>query len=308
LGLRVIGRLWSGQSHVVGLAGGGLAGGGRHVTNEHLPGCNMATDLALYMPDLVARLILISPPTHLEGTLGVSLPARTQSLVATAVASFPIRRAAMLLARARSRGGGFVGALRSVVAGGGRWVDKDGKEGGNSDGMWGAGEEEALRVGAVSVMAPGHARATAAFVGSGGYRLAAAAVALRQSALVLAGGEDALLRRDEFAGRFVREIGPRGSLEVLQGAGHLPHWDAPEATAAALGAWLAAPAWECEACGNSEAVGCPNCDALGYYVAYSRRVTCSCCHGRGRVVCRACFRGDPWDIDGVRNRMRAIPD
>ena len=32
------------------------------------------------------------------------------------------------------------------------------------------------------------------------------------------------------------------------------------------------------------------------------------CRGSGQVVCRACFKGDPWDLEAVRERARRRPD
>ena len=64
----------------------------------------------------------------------------------------------------------------------------------------------------------------------------------------------------------------------------------------------------CEVCNNTEVVGCPNCDGQGYYVSYGQQTQCKACRGSGQVVCRACFKGDPWDLDAVRERARRRPD
>jgi hypothetical protein len=67
----------------------------------------------------------------------------------------------------------------------------------------------------------------------------------------------------------------------------------------------------CQVCNDSRCVGCPNCDAEGYYMAYGRRVKCNACKGRGLVVCRSCFSnyGDnPSDIERIREIMSRIPD
>ena len=34
---------------------------------------------------------------------------------------------------------------------------------------------------------------------------------------------------------------------------------------------------------------------------------CKACRGSGQVVCRACFKGDPWDLDAVRERAGVSP-
>lgn len=67
----------------------------------------------------------------------------------------------------------------------------------------------------------------------------------------------------------------------------------------------------CPACNDSRAVGCPNCDAEGYYISYGQTVKCNCCKGRGLVMCRECFSRydeDPYDIDAIREKMSKLPD
>ena len=64
----------------------------------------------------------------------------------------------------------------------------------------------------------------------------------------------------------------------------------------------------CEVCNGTEVVGCPNCDGQGYYESYGQQTQCKACRGSGQVVCRACFEGDPWDLDAVRERARSRPD
>jgi hypothetical protein len=67
----------------------------------------------------------------------------------------------------------------------------------------------------------------------------------------------------------------------------------------------------CKVCGDTRCIGCPNCDAQGYYVTYGRRVKCNCCKGRGLVICRACFLeycNAPADIEAVREVMSKMPD
>ena len=65
----------------------------------------------------------------------------------------------------------------------------------------------------------------------------------------------------------------------------------------------------CEVCNGTEVVGCPNCDdGQGYYVSYGQQTECKACRGSGQVVCRACFKGDPWDLEAVRERARSRPD
>jgi hypothetical protein len=103
-------------------------------------------------------------------------------------------------------------------------------------------------------------------------------------------------------------IGERASLRVVPGAAHAAHWSDARAVAAVLAEAARAEAWRCRECAGLGAVGCPNCEAAGWYEASGRRVQCSCCKGRGRVVCRACFKGDPYDVEAIRGRMRQLPD
>jgi len=62
---------------------------------------------------------------------------------------------------------------------------------------------------------------------------------IRMPALVLCGAEDRLTlpRRHEF----MSELIPYGTLRIIDGAGHVPTLEAPEATNAALRDWLNAP-------------------------------------------------------------------
>ena len=64
----------------------------------------------------------------------------------------------------------------------------------------------------------------------------------------------------------------------------------------------------CEVCNGTEVVDCPNCDGMGRYVTYGTETECKACRGSGQVVCRACFKGDPWDLEAVRERARRRPD
>lgn len=65
---------------------------------------------------------------------------------------------------------------------------------------------------------------------------------------------------------------------------------------------------DCAACGNERVVACGNCDGVGSYITYGRTVQCNCCKGTGLVICRECFAGDPWDIEGIRATVRAAAE
>ena len=68
----------------------------------------------------------------------------------------------------------------------------------------------------------------------------------------------------------------------------------------------------CPVCNDTRCVPCPNCDAVGTYVAMGNRtVKCTSCRGRGYVMCRTCFDRydeDPYDIDAIRETMARMPD
>lgn len=64
----------------------------------------------------------------------------------------------------------------------------------------------------------------------------------------------------------------------------------------------------CGVCNGTEVAGCPNCDGMGRYVSYGMETECKACRGAGQVVCRACFEGDPWNLEAVRERARRRPD
>lgn len=64
----------------------------------------------------------------------------------------------------------------------------------------------------------------------------------------------------------------------------------------------------CGECRGEEFVPCTNCEGTGLVHSHPSRVSCTACRGSGFVMCRSCFRGDPWDIDAVRNRALRRPD
>jgi len=68
----------------------------------------------------------------------------------------------------------------------------------------------------------------------------------------------------------------------------------------------------CGVCNNTRRDDCPNCDGVGTYNAMGNIVTtCTCCNGRGYVMCRNCFDQydeDPYDIEKIRDTMNRMPD
>lgn len=56
----------------------------------------------------------------------------------------------------------------------------------------------------------------------------------------------------------------------------------------------------CHGCNNEKIVPCPNCDGHGSYFSYGQVTACNSCRTQGFVVCRACFQGDPYDIEAIR--------
>jgi len=68
----------------------------------------------------------------------------------------------------------------------------------------------------------------------------------------------------------------------------------------------------CEICNNTRRDECPNCDGVGTYNAMGNTIIpCTCCNGRGYVMCRTCFHHydeDPYDIETIRTTMNRMPD
>lgn len=81
----------------------------------------------------------------------------------------------------------------------------------------------------------------------------------------------------------------------------------------------------CTSCGGSQMAPCPSCDGCGRYAVNYKipdlpampdgsrpvgtmEVKCASCQGRGTVICRVCFSGDPYDLEAVRAIMRSKPD
>ena len=64
----------------------------------------------------------------------------------------------------------------------------------------------------------------------------------------------------------------------------------------------------CEYCADTHMIACPNCDGSGGYTAMGGvSVACKACRSTGKVICRACFTGDGYDIEAIRKRM-GYPD
>jgi len=68
----------------------------------------------------------------------------------------------------------------------------------------------------------------------------------------------------------------------------------------------------CLVCNDTRRVSCPNCDGVGKYLAMGEVfVDCTCCNGRGFVICRNCFDQydeDPYDIETIREVVSRMPD
>lgn len=59
----------------------------------------------------------------------------------------------------------------------------------------------------------------------------------------------------------------------------------------------------CAVCGGSRVVECPSCGGMASYISGGRGYPCkSCCAAGpgGKVICRACYEGDPYDLQGIR--------
>ena len=69
----------------------------------------------------------------------------------------------------------------------------------------------------------------------------------------------------------------------------------------------------CGVCGGTETVSCPNCGGRGKITATTGETDCPACDGTGLVLCRSCFKLDPFDLDAVRQaatdaRRRRLDD
>jgi len=62
----------------------------------------------------------------------------------------------------------------------------------------------------------------------------------------------------------------------------------------------APPPSPCTVCDDRRVVDCPSCGGLGSYISNGRGYPCSSCRAKGRVLCRVCYTGDPYDVVGIR--------
>ncbi|CAM9515071.1 unnamed protein product, partial [Choristocarpus tenellus] len=103
---------------------------------------------------------------------------------------------------------------------------------------------------------------------------------------------------------------PNARLVWVDECGHVPHLEQPEETARAIFNFVKngnddVSLVTCAVCQGTKLQPCYNCDGQGSYETYGRVVSCKCCGSSGNIICRSCFKGDPWDVEEARARARA---
>lgn len=74
------------------------------------------------------------------------------------------------------------------------------------------------------------------------------------------------------------------------------------------------PPEPCVVCDGTEVVPCDLCQGSGMRAGtgvgegMGAESQCPACKGSGQVVCRSCFKGDPFDLEAVRARAKQRPD
>lgn len=94
---------------------------------------------------------------------------------------------------------------------------------------------------------------------------------------------------------------PTGALAVATTVAALWQWRRTDGDA--RGRAAAPPRPPCAVCGGSRVVECPSCGGMASYISGGRGYPCkSCCAAGtgGKVICRACYEGDPYDLEGIR--------
>lgn len=91
------------------------------------------------------------------------------------------------------------------------------------------------------------------------------------------------------------------ALALAAGAASLWQWRRPDGDSRGRAAAPSRP--PCAVCGGSRVVECPSCGGMASYISGGRGYPCkSCCAAGpgGTVICRACYEGDPYDLEGIR--------
>ncbi|CAN0471014.1 unnamed protein product [Ectocarpus sp. 12 AP-2014] len=231
----------------------------------------IALDFAHEFPEAVKKLVLIDAQGFIDGSgPGASLPGPLAKLGISVLGSKPLRSLANQMS----------------------YTDKS------------LATEDAVRVGRLHTMCDGWADASLQYMSSGGFAVSTKVPSINQETLVLWGRQDKILDPKLYAERFVDEM-PDARLVWVEECGHVPHLEQPDETAKAIVSFVkdGNPAKEvCGTCQGSELQACYNCDGLGSYKTYGVVVTCKACRGSGNILCRSCFKGDPWDIEAARTR------
>ncbi|CAM9465701.1 unnamed protein product [Scytosiphon promiscuus] len=231
----------------------------------------IALDFAYEFPEAVKKLVLIDAQGFIDGSgPGASLPGPIAKLGISVLGSKPLRSLANKMS----------------------YTDKN------------LATDDAVRVGRLHTMCDGWADASLQYMGSGGFAVSNKVKSIDTETLVLWGRQDKILDPKLYADRYVKEM-PNARLVWVEECGHVPHLEQPDETATAIMDFVknGNPMKEaCSVCQGSELQACYNCDGQGSYKTYGVSVLCKGCKGSGNVLCRSCFKGDPWDIEAARTR------
>eukprot|EP00903_Cladosiphon_okamuranus_P010652 g10072.t2 len=229
----------------------------------------IAIDFAHEFPEAVKKLVLIDAQGFIDGSgPGASLPGPLAKLGISVLGSKPLRSLANKMS----------------------YTDKS------------LATDDAVRVGRLHTMCEGWADASLQYMGSGGFTVSAKVPNIDTETLILWGRQDKILDPNLYAERFVDEM-PNARLVWVEECGHVPHLEQPDLTASTIVDFVknGNPAKEvCRICAGSELQACYNCDGQGSYKTYGVVVVCKGCKGSGNVLCRSCFKGDPWDLEAAR--------
>jgi len=176
-------------------------------------GAAFAVALALDRPDLVDRLVTMSPQVFVDG-IGpmAALPRPLAELGVGVLGSEPLRSLANWLSYADPE----------TFA-----------------------TEDAMRVGRLSVLTEGWAASTVDYMLSGGIAVSARIGQLRLPTLCVLGRQDGIVEPEPVAERLAQELGGEAAkgrappaLRWVEDCGHVPHLEQPAATAQLLVEWL----------------------------------------------------------------------
>ncbi|CAM9275757.1 unnamed protein product [Discosporangium mesarthrocarpum] len=235
----------------------------------------IALDFTHEYPEAVKKLVLIDAQGFIEGSgPGASLPGPLAKLGINVLGSKPLRSLANQMS----------------------YKNKE------------LATEDAVRIGRLHVLCDGWAEASLKFMNSGGYNVSSKVPEIETETLVLWGRQDRILDPNLYAQRFQDEM-PNAKLVWVEECGHVPHLEQPDMAASAIMSFVKegeAVKVTCSVCFGTQLQPCPNCDGKGGYESYGKYVKCKCCDSSGNIICRSCFKGDPWDVEGIRAKVGGI--